>query len=151
LKARQAPKVAERWPIRGVVPFWLAGIVTAFLGFAPLLWAAVAGRQPETITQILIEPAAVVLACALLANVAPHRTERVLDGAQGLLAKLPRGPEWIGALVIAGLAAVIAWYCFGGQPAMTDEFAQRFQSRILLAGRLAAVPPPNSSVWSRRA
>ena len=82
-----------------------------------------------------------VLVIALLALVFDQRTDALLAAAERwLLRPSTRAFAIATALIAAGAAAVLSWYCFSGMPFTSDEMAQQWHARILLSGRLSATP-----------
>ena len=80
---------------------------------------------------------AIVLIAILLTVAAGQRLERAIERSKRLLlAPSPVAFEIGAAVVVTILAVTFAWYCFSGLVFTGDEMAQRWQARMLLAGRL---------------
>ena len=129
---------------RSTLPLRLAALLLALLGIVPMAalikWAPVVRWLPKAGIEWAISTALVVALCALLARYAAEGVDRFLAKARAaVLAPAPSDfAIYVG--LFAFLAALfVAWFSFGGQPTGGDEMAQRFQSRILMAGRLWAV------------
>lgn len=59
---------------------------------------------------------------------------------EALLRISPRTFGLGAALLVAASAVALSWYCFSLRPFTSDEMAQQWHARILLSGRLFAVP-----------
>lgn len=89
----------------------------------------------------LFEPLFVIAVCIIAALANPGAVERAIDRGLGALRQIPvRVLSGVLSACMIGLAVGFGWYCFRGQPVLTDEFSQLFQSSILLDGRLTARP-----------
>jgi len=71
----------------------------------------------------------------------------LLDGWRRLAGR-PRAPWFVAvvSVVLAGAALATCLVAFSGNPRNVDGFAQLFQARIFLAGRLWAPPPPPAEI-----
>ena len=92
----------------------------------------------------LIDPIVVAALCIGVTAAAPTRVRAAISRARDTLLRIPAS-LLIGvvAVVIIGAGVAIARDVYGGQPALTDELAQAFHGRILMAGRLVAIPEPH--------
>jgi hypothetical protein len=129
---------------RTLLPLRLTAALVAALGIFPMAalikWAPVVAWLPQAGREWLVSLAVFAVVCAYLARFAGERVDAFLSGARNaLLAPTPRDFALFAALFTFFAALFVAWFSFGGQPAGGDEMAQRFQARILLAGRLWAV------------
>jgi len=125
--------VAAAWSL---IPFgvWWAG---ADLGYYTAAWQA---WFWGTVLVACIAAMALVLTRGMAAKL-------LVDGWHRLVARQPAG--WFLALAGAFLAVVVLLMClvvFSGNPRNVDGFAQLFQARMFLAGRLWVPPPPPSEV-----
>ena len=59
-----------------------------------------------------------------------------------VMAPSPRRFALLAGLAVALVALGLSWYCFSGRPFTSDEMAQQWHARILLAGHLFAVAEP---------
>jgi hypothetical protein len=113
----------------GVVP--LANLLTP--GFVP--WWELAVRE------WLFRGLLLLLLALVLARVLGARLDAWFARACELVLRpSPRVFAAAAALCAFVAAVAVAWYCFSGMPFTSDEMAQQWHARILLGGRLAAVP-----------
>jgi hypothetical protein len=123
-----------------------AAVLIFALGLIPV--ANYTGQGPETPWwQYAVRPwllwSVPVLGLALAIGALGTHTDRAIDGANRLILRAsPRGFAWGVGTLACSLAAFFAWYCFDGRLIAGDEMSLRFQARILLAGRLTALPEP---------
>ena len=61
---------------------------------------------------------------------------------RAVMAPSPRRFALLAGLAVSLAAVGLSWYCFSGRPFTSDEMAQQWHARILLAGRLFAVAEP---------
>jgi hypothetical protein len=117
-----------------------AAFLLAVVGLIPLVWAGISSRQWNVARLAFVDPAIVLVICALLVLWGgPHAKSAAIGAWRRFLGLPPRAFVAISVAVAATLASLAAWYCFRAQPALTDEMAHAFQGRVLLSGRLAAV------------
>src|SRR3954471_11911915 len=126
------------------IPLRLAAAVLALLGVFPLAavikWAPVVKWLPTAGREWAISVVVVALVCFALARYAGDRIDLMLGRARAaVLAPTPRDFAIYAGLFTFFAALFLAWFCFGGQPTGGDEMAQRFQARLLVAGRLWGV------------
>src|SRR3954467_3877168 len=126
------------------LPLRLTAALLAILGVFPLAavikWAPVVKWLPTAGTEWAVSLVAVALVCYALVRYAGDRVDLFLDRARAaLLAPTPRDFGIYVGLFTFFAALFVAWFCFGGQPTGGDEMAQRFQARLLVAGRLWGV------------
>src|SRR3954467_5216507 len=126
------------------LPLRLAAALLALLGVFPLAavikWAPVVKWLPTAGREWAISVVVVALVCFALARYAGDRIDLMLDRARAtVLAPTPRDFAIYAGLFTFFAALFLAWFCFGGQPTGGDEMAQRFQARLLIAGRLWGV------------
>src|SRR6476469_8367166 len=146
---------------RTVLPLRLAAILLAALGIFPMAalikWAPVVAWLPQAAREWLVSVAVFALLCWGLVRFTGDRVDAFLRGARSaILSPTPRDFALFAALFTFLASLLVAWFCFGGQPTGGDEMAQRFQARILVAGRLWAVAGSRNSrsavrCFSRRA
>jgi hypothetical protein len=121
----------------------VAGLVLALIGLGPLLWVGATSGQLRVLRLAMLDPALLIAVCVLAASMAPARVRSALAVGRTWLMAPTDG--WFQAGVFAwviALSCAFAWYCFGGQPIITDELTQSFQGRILLSGHFAARGEP---------
>ena len=114
------------------------------LGVFPLAavikWVPVVQWLPTAGSEWAISIVVVALVCFVLARYAGDNIDLFLARARGaVLAATPRDFAIYAGLFTFFAALFVAWFCFGGQPTGGDEMAQRFQARLLVAGRLWGV------------
>jgi hypothetical protein len=129
---------------RTTFPLRLTAVLLAGLGIFPLAavikWAPVVQWLPSAGKEWAISVVVVAVLCLALARYAGHWVDWVLLRVRAaVLAPTPRDFAISAALFTFFAALFVAWFCFGGQPAVGDEMAQRFQARLLVAGRLWGV------------
>jgi len=117
----------------------------AVLGVFPLANAMTRGAALPwwslAVKEWLLRGAILIVLAAILAAVLGRRLEALYARIEKELVGVPAGAFGAGVAVLAVLAAAFyARFCFSGQPFTTDEMAQQWQARILLSGRVAAVP-----------
>ncbi len=82
-----------------------------------------------------------VFGVALALSALGPRCETALDRAHHwILAPSARAFATGVFLLALALSALFAWYCFHARMTVGDEMSQQFQARLLLNGRLSAVP-----------
>ena len=129
---------------RTTLPLRLAALLLAVLGIFPLAavikWAPVVKWLPNAAVEWAVSVVAVVVVCLVVARYAGGRVDHVLGRIRSaMLLPTPRDfAIYAGLFTFLG-SIFVAWFCFRGQPTGGDEMVQRFQARILLAGRLWAV------------
>ena len=122
---------------RSVLGMRVAGLLLAGIGLGPWLWSAVADAQVRR--PVLVDPLLLIAACVLAASIAPDRVLAGVGALRGWLLRPSDRSFRIAVFVwITVFGSAFAWYCFGGQAVVTDEYTQGFHGRILLTGRLAA-------------
>jgi len=126
------------------LPFRALAVLYVALGVLPLANALIPrsvlwwGSATE---EWLSRGAVLVLVLALITLVFHERTDAMLaDAERRLLAPSPRAFALFTSLFAVVAAGALAWYCFSGLPFTSDEMAQQWHARILLSGRVAAVP-----------
>ena len=126
------------------LPLRLAAVLLAALGIFPLAavikWAPVVKWLPRAGVEWAVSIGLFVALCLALARYAGESMDRLL----GNLRNVVMSPTPRDFAIYAGLFAFLAslfvvWFCFGGLPSGGDEMAQRFQARLLVAGRLWGV------------
>jgi hypothetical protein len=91
----------------------------------------------------------ILIVAALTATVSGNRLTRAIDKCRRLvLTPSPAAFEIGAAILVAVLAAIFAQYCFSGLVFTGDEMAQRWQARMLLAGRLFIHPEAHREFFS---
>ena len=105
------------------------------------MWAGLTSGDWSIARLTIIDPLIVAAVCIAVAFAFPEQLRRALRSTRNALLRIP-APLFVGAvaLVIIASGTIIAHLAYGGQPALTDELSQAFQGRILLSGRLWAVP-----------
>ena len=129
---------------RSPAPLRLAALLLAGIGIFPLAavikWAPVVKWLPTAAVEWAISTAVVVALCLALARYAGDRVDLFLGRLRAsVMAPTPRDFAIYAALLTFFGSLFVAWFSFKGQPTGGDEMVQRFQARILLAGRLWAV------------
>lgn len=117
----------------------------AVLGVFPLANAMTQGAAMPwwslAVKEWLLRGAILVVLAAILAVALGRRLEAIYARIEKELLAVPSAGFGVSLAVLATFAAAFyARFCFSGQPFTTDEMAQQWQARILLSGRLAAVP-----------
>ncbi len=135
-----------RWPAR-IVP-WAVGAlaVWALVPFG-IWWAGYDPRYFESAWQAWLWGTAVGLGLAALALLLTRGKAALaaLTLWRRLVAR-PRAARWVMAAgaILAALSVLTCLLVFAGNPRTVDGFADLFQARIFLAGRLwAPAPPPD--------
>lgn len=136
-----------------MAPLRLFAVVCAAIGIFPLANVLTDGRAVPWYDQAAWEwllRGSVVLAIAVgLAALLGPRLDTALARAGDRLLRVPSLAFAIAASVAAGaLALFIAHWSFAGQPFTSDEMAQQWHARILLSGRLSAVPEPHPEFFN---
>lgn len=91
----------------------------------------------------------IVLAALGVARGLGERFDRLFARAQAaVLAPSPVVFQVLVGLGVLALTTVFTFYCFARAPFAQDEMAQRFQARILLGGRLAAMGEAHPEFFS---
>jgi hypothetical protein len=126
------------------LPLRLTAALLALLGVFPLAalikWAPVVKWLPVAGVEWVISITVVALVCFALARFASDPVDRLLARARAaVLAPTPKDFAIFVGLFTFLAALFVAWFSFGGQPTGGDEMAQRFQARLLVAGRLWGV------------
>jgi hypothetical protein len=129
---------------RSAAPLEIAGLILAFLGVFPLAafikWAPVVAWLPRAGIEWAISTVAFVAVCYLIARFAGETADRVLQNARNAVLKpTPRDFAIYAGLFTFLASLFVAFFVFGGLPTGGDEMAQRFQARLLAAGRLWGV------------
>lgn len=123
---------------RSTVVARVAAVLLAALGLGPLLFAGATSVEVRRLA--FLDPLMVIAICALAASVAPTRVMATLEMLKRwLLAPSDRVFSVAIVLWMVVLGSAFAWYCFGGQAVVTDEYTQAFHGQVLRSGRLAAV------------
>jgi 4-amino-4-deoxy-L-arabinose transferase-like glycosyltransferase len=129
---------------QATAPLEITGLILAFLGIFPLAavikWAPVVAWLPRAGVEWALSTAAFALLCYGLARYAGDTVDRMLTNARNAVLASPARDFAIFAGLFTFMASIfVAWFVFGGQPTGGDEMAQRFQARLLVAGRLWGV------------
>lgn len=113
----------------------------AGLGLLPFFWAGLVSGDWNVARVTLIDPIGVAAVCVVVATLATTPLRRAISRTATALNATPAALLVIGVgLFIVTAGVLVARLAYGGQPALTDEFSQGFQGRILMSGRLAAIP-----------
>jgi hypothetical protein len=122
---------------RSVLGMRVTGLLLSAIGLGPLLWSGITNDQVRRLA--ILDPIMLIAVCALAASAAPDKVLAGLDTLRRWLLK-PSDQLFSVAvfLWIVVLGSAFAWYCFGGQAVVTDEYTQAFHGQVLRAGRLAA-------------
>ncbi|TMG81358.1 MAG: hypothetical protein E6H78_16945 [Betaproteobacteria bacterium] len=119
-------------------------VLFAALGVIPVATILTPGVVPwwdAAVREWLLRGPIVALVALALALLLPTRVDALLSSAHALVLRPSARAFAAGVAVCALMAAVaVAWYCFAGKPFTSDEMAQQWHARVLLNGRLAAVP-----------
>ncbi len=131
---------------RSTIPLRLAAILLTLFGIFPLAvvikWAPVVQWLPRAGAEWAVSMVFVALLCFALSRYAGARVDLMLNRARDIiLALTPRDFALYAGLFTFLAALGVAWWCFGGQVNGGDEMTQRFQARLLVAGRLWGVAP----------
>ena len=126
------------------LPLRLAAALLALLGLFPLAavikWAPVVHWLPKAGLEWAISTAVVVALCLLVARYAAEPVDRFLGNAHAsIMSVAPRDFAIYAGLFTFFASLFVAWFTFRGLPTGGDEMAQRFQARLLAAGRLWGV------------
>lgn len=138
---------------RSLTPLRILAAALAILGVFPLAavikWAPVLTWLPRAGLEWSVSILAFAALCYLLARHAGAQVDASLARVHRWMTMLPprEFAAWI-ALFMLVASLGVAWYCFAGKPAGGDEITQRFQSRILLSGHLAAVAEQNMEFFN---
>jgi hypothetical protein len=134
--------VSATWP-RRVLPAIAVGLAAWSLIPFSIWWDNVSPGYFGGAWQTWLWGSAVgALAVALLLALSRGRIAIWLLGPWRRLAALPAGLfVTLAALVLAGLTVTFTLEVFAGNPRNVDGFAQLFQARMFLAGRLWMPPP----------
>ena len=116
-------------------------LLCAALGVLPLANLLTSGRAigwwSGAVREWLTRGSLVVFIALGIAVVAGQRLDDVFDRGKAIVLRPSSQMFAIGVSGFAcALSAVLAQYCFAGQPFTSDEMAQLWHARILLAGRL---------------
>jgi hypothetical protein len=129
---------------QSTLPYRLLGALYLVLGIVPLANALIPGSVRwwgAATEEWLSRGTVLVLAILLLVLVFVDRTDALIAAAERALLKPSSRAFAIGAAIFATCgAAALAWYCFSGMPFTSDEMAQQWHARVLLSGRLSAIP-----------
>jgi hypothetical protein len=126
------------------LPLRLAAALLALLGVFPLAavikWAPVVQWLPKAGIEWAISTVVVVVLCLLIARFAAAPADRFLANAHAAVMSPPSRDFAIFAALFTFLASLfVVWFSFRGLPTGGDEMAQRFQARLIAAGRLWGV------------
>ncbi len=115
------------------------------MGVFPLANALSNGRAVPwwdlAVREWLVRGFVVASVAVLIAILASAGVDTVTTRARAwLLRPSARAFALMVSLTALTAALVLAWYCFSGKPFTSDEMAQQWHARILLSGRIAAVP-----------
>lgn len=137
-------RTPPRQLLKPLIPLRAVACLLAALGIFPLAafikWVPVVKWLPDAGREWVISALVLVLVCALLARRAGDGVDRLLGRMrQAVLAPTPRDFAIYIGLFTFFASLFVAWFSFGGQPVGGDEMTQRFQARLLLAGRLYGV------------
>ncbi|MEO8621788.1 MAG: hypothetical protein ABI625_12035, partial [bacterium] len=137
----EAPIIAERPGIRW--PLGAAAFVIMMLGVVPMANLVTTGGGlswwSEAVRQWFVWNAIIAVAAIALGIAFSDAIERAIArGANWLVAPAPRTFALAVGVATCLLALYFGWRLFEWQPVVGDEFAQRFQSRLLSMGRLFA-------------
>lgn len=120
---------AAVWSLVPAAIWWDGADVRYFAGaWQTWLWGSLVALLVATLALVLSRSRAVASLADAWQRVIAWRTATFLLAAGGLLAVL---------------AALTSLFVFSGNPRNVDGFAQLFQARIFLAGRLWLPPPPD--------
>jgi hypothetical protein len=101
------------------------------------------------VVEWVVSGTAIILIALGVARVLGERFDRLFARAQAaVLAPSPVVFQVLVGLGVLALTTVFTFYCFARAPFAQDEMAQRFQARILLAGRLAAMGEAHPEFFS---
>jgi hypothetical protein len=130
-----------------------AAVVFVALGLVPVANLLGGGTSvpwwPAAVREWIVAGTAVVLAALGLGRVFGERLDRAIARAIDVVVRpSPRAFQVIVAMLVLGLTAAFAIYCFARAPFAQDEMAQRFHAQILLAGRLFALGEPHPEFFS---
>lgn len=133
-----------RWPTI-VLPAALALLAAWSLIPVGVWWAGVDFRYYAAAWQVWVWGTAIAVLLAVLALMLTRG--RAAAALLELWRRYAADPSATGfvcivAAILAGLALLMCLLAFSGNPRNVDGFAELFQARILLAGRLWAPPPP---------
>jgi hypothetical protein len=136
--------MSAREESRSTIPLRLTAVILALLGVFPLAavikWAPVVQWLPRAAAEWAVSLTVVAAACFSLARFAGDRVDAFLTRVRDAVLRPARRDFAIYAGLFTFFAALfVAWFSFGGQPTGGDEMAQRFQARLLVAGRLWGV------------
>jgi hypothetical protein len=116
----------------------------AGLGLLPFFWAGLVSGDWNVARVTLIDPIAVAVVSMTVAMVATTRVRQAISWTSAFMRRAPAPLLLVAAgLFIVTAGVLVARLAYGGQPVLTDEFSQAFQGRILMSGRLAAIPEPH--------
>lgn len=129
------------------LPLRLFAIICAAIGVVPLANLLTDGRAVvwwgAAVREWTVRGVAVLALAALMALLLGARVDATVDAAKRNLLRIPSRAFAIAAAIAAfAAAALLAHFCFAGQPFTSDEMAQQWHARILLSGRLSAHPEP---------
>jgi len=128
-------------PSAFTLPQRVAAVVLAAMGLMPLANLLSDGRAVPWWSDAVLEwgttGVGIVLVALLIARLPGDRTDALVRHAVRLMERPSRRVFAAAiALLVFGLAAFLAQYCFAGKPYSVDEIAQRWHAQILLSGRL---------------
>jgi len=119
-------------------------LLCAALGLVPLANLLADGAVPwwnDAVAAWTLQGGLLIAAALVLSLLPGDRLDATLARSrEALLRPSPTAFGMSAAVIAAGAAATLAIWSFAGQPFTSDEMAQQFHARILLAGRTAAVP-----------
>jgi hypothetical protein len=129
---------------RSTAPLRFAALILALLGVFPLAafikWAPVVQWLPAAAGEWAVSLVVFAGLCFVLARYAGNAVDRFLaNGQAAVMAIASRDFAIYLGLFTFFASLLVGWFCFGGQPGSGDEIAQRFQARLLVAGRLWGV------------
>ena len=125
------------WPLR------LAAACVAALGLIPLAnLVTTGGGLPwwsVAMHQWLVWLAVIAIVALVMGRLIPERIETAfVHGRRVLLAPAPRTFALLAGALTGALSLYFGWRLFALEPVVGDEFAQRWQAHLLVAGRLFA-------------
>jgi hypothetical protein len=132
--------------MRATLPLRLLAAVCVAMGLYPLANTLRGGSIPwwdVAVHEWATRGLSVALVAVLVSVLAGQRVDAVMDRAMAALSR-PSSKTFGRTIAIVAFAAsaVVSIYCFARQPFTTDEMVQQWHARILLSGRLVAVPEP---------
>ena len=140
----------QTFPLAALTAFALLCAVLGLLPLANFLTSGHAiGWWSGAVREWLVRGGIVVAIALGIAVVGGQRLDRFLERAREIVLRPSSRIFGIGVSGLAcGLSAVLAQYCFAGQPFTSDEMAQLWHARILLSGRLMLAAEPHREFFN---